>query len=181
MLSGCAQLPQAGETITEPVSHCSLKPEPGRCKAAFPRFYYDHESQSCQSFTWGGCGGVVPFETRMACESRCVDSSGDTLGKRLEAGWIHWQKAKEARGADYRYTTEFQSWAGFGNRTTLIITNDQVSERHYESWGREPNSTRQWKEQGSDELGSHKEGGKFKNDGPIVQRVSRGRADKKQR
>lgn len=47
---------------------CELLPEPGPCFAAIPKFYFDQEAQECKEFTWGGCGGVVPFETFDACQ-----------------------------------------------------------------------------------------------------------------
>jgi len=50
---------------------CSLKPEVGPCKAMFPKYYYDAEFQECKQFIWGGCGGVVPFETLQKCIDEC--------------------------------------------------------------------------------------------------------------
>lgn len=47
--------------------NCALEPETGVCFAAFKRFYYDKKEKKCKEFTWGGCGGVVPFETLEAC------------------------------------------------------------------------------------------------------------------
>ena len=47
---------------------CELLPEPGPCFAAIPKFYFDQEAQECKEFTWGGCGGVVPFDTFEACQ-----------------------------------------------------------------------------------------------------------------
>lgn len=47
--------------------NCSLEPEGGMCFAAFKRYYYDKKEKKCKEFTWGGCGGVVPFETLEAC------------------------------------------------------------------------------------------------------------------
>lgn len=52
-------------------ANCSLIPEAGRCRAAFPKFYFNQESKSCEQFIWGGCGGVVPFQTQEDCEARC--------------------------------------------------------------------------------------------------------------
>jgi len=52
-------------------ANCMLKPETGRCRAALPKFYFNQESKSCEQFIWGGCGGVVPFETLGDCEARC--------------------------------------------------------------------------------------------------------------
>ncbi len=57
------------EMISE---RCSLAPDPGLCKAAFTRYYYDQKEQKCKEFTWGGCGGLVPFETLEECK-QCSD------------------------------------------------------------------------------------------------------------
>ena len=47
---------------------CDLLPDLGPCFAAIPKFYFDSETQECKEFTWGGCGGVVPFDTFDACQ-----------------------------------------------------------------------------------------------------------------
>jgi hypothetical protein len=47
---------------------CLLVPDPGFCQAAIPKYYYDQQEKKCKEFTWGGCGGVVPFETLEACK-----------------------------------------------------------------------------------------------------------------
>ena len=39
--------------------------------AAFPRYYYDSDAGQCKEFIWGGCGGVVPFETMADCKEGC--------------------------------------------------------------------------------------------------------------
>ena len=52
-------------------SACLLVPDPGLCMAAFPRFYYDNDTEKCTEFMWGGCGGVVPFETIEECKNAC--------------------------------------------------------------------------------------------------------------
>lgn len=51
---------------------CQLKPETGPCKAAIPKYYFDQNIQSCATFNWGGCKGVVPFDTLESCEAACV-------------------------------------------------------------------------------------------------------------
>jgi Kunitz/Bovine pancreatic trypsin inhibitor domain len=56
---------------------CYQPPESGMCKAAFQRYYYDQESDSCKSFTWGGCKGSVPFETQDACVQTCNASNSE--------------------------------------------------------------------------------------------------------
>lgn len=50
---------------------CFLEPETGPCDAAFIRYYFDQEEGKCKEFTWGGCDGVVPFETLEECENDC--------------------------------------------------------------------------------------------------------------
>ena len=47
---------------------CSLIPNEGPCNAAFVRYYFDTAENKCKEFTWGGCDGVVPFETLEECE-----------------------------------------------------------------------------------------------------------------
>ncbi len=49
-------------------SRCSLEPVTGPCFANIKRYYYDANEQKCKEFVWGGCDGVVPFETLEACE-----------------------------------------------------------------------------------------------------------------
>lgn len=51
-----------------PPAACSLTPETGVCNAAFVRYYYDPKEGKCKPFTWGGCGGVVPFVTLHECQ-----------------------------------------------------------------------------------------------------------------
>ena len=49
-------------------AECELEPEVGPCNAAIPRFYFDKKENECKQFIWGGCAGVVPFETLEECE-----------------------------------------------------------------------------------------------------------------
>ena len=51
---------------------CSLPPETGPCRAAFPRYYYDPSTQQCKHFIYGGCqGNENNFKTFEECEKRC--------------------------------------------------------------------------------------------------------------
>jgi hypothetical protein len=50
---------------------CLLLPKTGSCKAAMPRYFFNQATGECDVFTWGGCGGVVPFETMDACQQSC--------------------------------------------------------------------------------------------------------------
>lgn len=51
------------------VGKCSQIPEAGPCKAAFKKYYFDRKEKKCKEFTWGGCNGVVPFETLEECQN----------------------------------------------------------------------------------------------------------------
>ncbi|KAA9338374.1 proteinase inhibitor I4 serpin [Hymenobacter busanensis] len=54
---------------------CSLQPDPGVCNAYMPRYYYDTGDGRCKEFIWGGCGGVVPFQTLQECKDcGCEDA-----------------------------------------------------------------------------------------------------------
>jgi hypothetical protein len=48
---------------------CYIKPDPGLCKAYIVKYYYDAVEKKCKEFIWGGCGGVVPFETLEDCKT----------------------------------------------------------------------------------------------------------------
>ena len=52
-------------------NQCELEPDPGLCKAYFPKYYFDDETLACQEFIYGGCGGVVPFDTMEDCTQQC--------------------------------------------------------------------------------------------------------------
>ncbi|MDT0606781.1 BPTI/Kunitz domain-containing protein [Croceitalea rosinachiae] len=55
-------------------SRCELLPDSGPCFAAFTKYYFDKEEQACKEFIWGGCEGVVPFDTLEECKV-CEDGS----------------------------------------------------------------------------------------------------------
>jgi hypothetical protein len=50
---------------------CYQLPDPGRCKAYMPSYYYDSISGKCKEFIYGGCGGSRPFITLEDCEKTC--------------------------------------------------------------------------------------------------------------
>lgn len=50
---------------------CNLEPDPGLCEAYIPKYFYDNNDKTCKEFIWGGCGGVVPFDTMEECEEQC--------------------------------------------------------------------------------------------------------------
>jgi hypothetical protein len=65
--------PGSEKDKTNPLSErCGLKPERGPCKAMFDKYFFDAGTNKCKQFTYGGCDGVVPFETQEECEKACV-------------------------------------------------------------------------------------------------------------
>lgn len=53
---------------------CTMVPEKGPCKAIFWKYHYEQKSNSCKEFLYGGCDGVVPFETKEECEKFCLEN-----------------------------------------------------------------------------------------------------------
>lgn len=155
LLMGCGHVSAPPVSTIDP---CLLKPDPGYCKAAFPRYYFESSTQSCASFTWGGCGGQMPFETMESCRTACEKASNPGLLERLDAGLEQWQSSKVAQGGAYSYTIEFQSWVGFGHRTRVDVKKNQVVERYFTSWNREGVRTKAWSETSPSDVGSHDQG-----------------------
>ena len=50
---------------------CYVKGEAGPCRAMTPGYYYDQAKRECVEFIWGGCQGVIPFETMDECKATC--------------------------------------------------------------------------------------------------------------
>jgi hypothetical protein len=61
--SNCTK--QNAECLTK----CSQKGEAGPCKALIKKYYFDPTEKKCKEFIWGGCDGVVPFQTLEECQS----------------------------------------------------------------------------------------------------------------
>jgi hypothetical protein len=55
-------------------SSCYLIPDTGPCFGLFPKYFYNQTTQQCETFTWGGCAGLVPFETLIDCQNSCSGS-----------------------------------------------------------------------------------------------------------
>lgn len=47
---------------------CQLIPDAGPCDAYIPKYYFDMTAGKCKEFIWGGCEGVVPFNTMEECQ-----------------------------------------------------------------------------------------------------------------
>ncbi|XP_071394291.1 kunitz-type protease inhibitor 2-like isoform X2 [Centroberyx affinis] len=56
---------------------CTMSSDPGPCRAAFPMFYFEPSSGTCQSFIYGGCrGNNNRYGTMEECMARCSSTEG---------------------------------------------------------------------------------------------------------
>ncbi|KAM9853333.1 kunitz-type protease inhibitor 2 [Aulostomus maculatus] len=52
---------------------CEAEPQPGPCRAAFKRWYYDSKTGSCQTFIYGGCSANRNnYESEEICMNTCT-------------------------------------------------------------------------------------------------------------
>lgn len=138
---------------------CKMSPQAGSCRAAIPRFFYDSQSSKCEQFSWGGCGGTVPFQTLEACQLACETSPRTTKYshlKSIQKSEQLWQSIKSYY-PDYHYEVLFSSWVGFRHSTIVRINEHQVNSREYKAWDAQRRLAHYWKELGS-EVGLHAEG-----------------------
>ncbi|XP_046859519.1 neurogenic locus notch homolog protein 2-like isoform X15 [Xenia sp. Carnegie-2017] len=62
------------EFCSTSVDVCSLPKIVGRCRASFPRWYYNSTEKRCQRFTFGGCGGNGNnYFTKAECQETCSE------------------------------------------------------------------------------------------------------------
>lgn len=60
---------------------CLLPYVVGRCRAAFPRWWYNATGQACQEFIFGGCGGNANnFMSKKKCFQACVPGESHSRG-----------------------------------------------------------------------------------------------------
>ena len=50
---------------------CYLEPDSGPCFGYMPMYYYNQDTQFCEMFIYGGCMGVVPFQSLEECQNIC--------------------------------------------------------------------------------------------------------------
>ena len=109
---------------------------------------------------------AIALQVAVSLAADQVGSPSDQLKKSLQT----WQARKAQCGGNYSYTVGFQSWAGFGNSTVIVVRNNKVVERKYSEFnrnappmpqqpGKEPPKAegQNWTEKGK-EIGTHKQG-----------------------
>ena len=50
---------------------CYLEPDPGPCFGYMPMYYFNQNTETCEMFVWGGCAGLVPFQSLGECQNTC--------------------------------------------------------------------------------------------------------------
>ena len=52
-------------------AECYLEPDPGPCFGYMPMYYFNQDTQTCEMFVYGGCAGLVPFQSLAECQNAC--------------------------------------------------------------------------------------------------------------
>ncbi|CAJ0587721.1 unnamed protein product, partial [Mesorhabditis spiculigera] len=66
------QPPPTTTTSTPEPDICVLPPLTGNCQRARIMWYFDNETRACERFSFSGCGNSNRFESKRACEARCL-------------------------------------------------------------------------------------------------------------
>ncbi|KAL3308163.1 hypothetical protein Ciccas_013310 [Cichlidogyrus casuarinus] len=60
-------------TRVRAVTNCNDPKEESLCRASIQRYFYDRNTNKCESFIWGGCArNGNNFETLKECQDACV-------------------------------------------------------------------------------------------------------------
>ena len=66
---------------------CQLDKDPGGCRAAIPKWFFNSGSGKCETFNYGGCdGNANNFETEQECKDKC-NSSGKEQAT-VQCTWV---------------------------------------------------------------------------------------------
>jgi hypothetical protein len=75
------------DKVCPPPDPCRLPADPGPCKAAIPRWFFNRATGRCERFVYGGCGGNTNnFETAEECEATCPPPDPCLLPRDAGAG-----------------------------------------------------------------------------------------------
>lgn len=72
---------------------CRLPKDEGRCRALFPRWYYDYRMKKCLPFNFGGCrGNENQFLTMADCDARCSRALSREQVDCMVTPWSEWSE-----------------------------------------------------------------------------------------
>ncbi|VDD78859.1 unnamed protein product [Mesocestoides corti] len=72
-------IPESGADVVD-TTVCQLPLEQGNCRASIQRWGFDASRGRCVQFIYGGCGGNANnFESKEACEQRCIVTFGQVM------------------------------------------------------------------------------------------------------
>ena len=65
---------------------CTLPVKVGSCRGSFKKWYFDVESQRCETFLYGGCqGNANRFESKAQCQRECQSGNVNMVKKSLDS------------------------------------------------------------------------------------------------
>ncbi|XP_064455571.1 actinia tenebrosa protease inhibitors-like [Ornithodoros turicata] len=68
--------------IDTPKTICGLKMKTGVCRGYFTKWYFNGETDKCETFVYGGCdGNDNNFESKDACKKECIKKIKRKCGK----------------------------------------------------------------------------------------------------
>lgn len=121
-------------------SRCELKPMPGPCEARIDGYYFNKAKNACDSFSWGGCGGVLPFGTLGGCIAACEDVSIDwkSYADPSNSFTFRYPSFLESLGFPWEYpgtrTVEFNNPKA-GKKVVFVVSVFYDKRLLYESYG----------------------------------------------
>ena len=89
-----------------------------------------------------------------SCRGSCRESRRELL-RELDRSRTDWERLKSTHGSCYRYHDEFTSWAGFGQRTEVVVCDDAPVSREMTAWNAQRETVKHWQEPQEGPLGSH--------------------------
>jgi hypothetical protein len=77
---------------------------------------------------------------------------------RLESSRETFLQLSTESNHSYHYLVRSDSWAGFGNQTTVVVEKGQVISRYFHSWNNSGQKEKAWREIGKTQLSKHQQG-----------------------
>ncbi|XP_047501703.1 papilin-like isoform X2 [Penaeus chinensis] len=109
---------------------CGVIPDPGECRAAFPRYYFNAKTNQCDCFLYGGCGDEgleSSYMTLNECQATCSPANtfeGPNCKKVFQDDGIIFEPAASLPSLPALSIT---SGTAQGNQTALPLIPDSVN------------------------------------------------------